>query len=87
MGVTTLAEMSRHCARPGCNASAEATLTYDYEARVAWVELLACEAHPMAYDLCGAHADRMSVPMGWALQDRRARVQLVLPDLSDALAS
>jgi hypothetical protein len=79
--------MSRHCARPGCNASAEATLTYDYEGRLAWIELLATEPHPMAYDLCETHADRLSVPVGWALQDRRARVQLVLPDLPDSIAS
>lgn len=72
--------MSRHCARPGCNASAEATLTFDYDERTAWVELLAEEGHPMAYDLCEVHADRLSVPVGWALQDRRARVQLVVPD-------
>lgn len=75
--------MSRMCARPGCSATAAATLTYDYAARAAWVGGLADEAHPMAYDLCGDHADGLSVPHGWALQDRRMR----LASLPQSLAS
>ena len=75
--------MSRHCARPGCNSVADATLSYDYGSRTAWVDRLADDGHPMAYDLCVAHADALIVPRGWALQDRR-RVQALFPD---ALAS
>ncbi len=75
---------SRTCAKPGCNASASATLTYDYSARTAWVELLDSEAHPMAYDLCSDHADGLKVPNGWALADRRVRYPAALPH---ALAS
>jgi hypothetical protein len=70
---------SRTCAKPGCPAVASATLTYDYAARTAWVELLGVEAHPMAYDLCTAHADGLRVPQGWALQDRRVRYPAALP--------
>jgi hypothetical protein len=66
--------MSRTCARPGCNAVAAATLTYDYAASTAWLESLAGEGHPMSYDLCGHHADGLRVPHGWALQDRRLRI-------------
>ena len=29
------------------------------------------EPHPLAYDLCAAHADRSAVPRGWRSQDRR----------------
>lgn len=75
---------SRTCAKPGCNTSAGATLTYDYSARTAWVELLDSEAHPMAYDLCAGHADALKVPNGWALADRRVRYPAAL---SHALAS
>lgn len=75
---------SRTCAKPSCNASASATLTYDYSARTAWVELLDSEAHPMAYDLCTEHADGLKVPQGWALADRRVRYPAAL---SHALAS
>lgn len=70
---------SRTCAKPGCNTSASATLTYDYAGRTAWLELLDHEAHPMRYDLCGDHADSLRVPQGWALQDRRVRYPAALP--------
>ena len=36
----------------------------------------------MAYDLCAAHADALTVPLGWRLVDRRTR-----PPFGDALAS
>jgi hypothetical protein len=70
---------SRTCAKPGCNTSASATLTYDYGNRTAWVERLNDEAHPMRYDLCDGHADGLRVPQGWALQDRRVRYPAALP--------
>ena len=69
---------SRTCAKPGCSTSASATLTYDYASRTAWVELLNDEAHPMRYDLCSGHADTLTVPQGWALQDRRLRYPAAL---------
>jgi len=64
---------SRTCAKPSCNISASATLTYDYAGQTAWVEPLNSEAHPMRYDLCTDHADALRVPMGWALADRRVQ--------------
>ncbi|MET0904230.1 MAG: DUF3499 family protein [Acidimicrobiales bacterium] len=64
---------SRTCAKLGCNTSAVATLTYDYASRTAWMEHLGDEAHPMRYDLCPDHAGGLTVPKGWALQDRRTR--------------
>lgn len=65
--------MSRTCARPGCNGTAAATLTYDYGAKSVWLESLTAEAHPMRHDLCAEHADRLRVPVGWQLDDRRRR--------------
>ena len=70
--------MSRTCAKPGCSDPASATLTYDYAGSVAWIETLADQAHPMSYDLCQRHAANLSVPRGWALQDRRLRVASLL---------
>ena len=64
--------MTRKCARPGCANAAVATLTYDYRNSSAWLEKLAAEPHPMTHDLCQAHADRLTVPVGWRLEDRRA---------------
>ncbi|HEX5946238.1 MAG TPA: DUF3499 family protein [Acidimicrobiales bacterium] len=65
--------MTRVCARPGCGDTATATFVYDYVARTTWLDALAGERHPMAYDLCGAHADALTVPRGWRLVDRRER--------------
>lgn len=63
--------MTRLCARPGCHSVAAATLTYDYGSSTAWLGRLADEAHPMVYDLCGEHADRLRLPLGWDLLDQR----------------
>jgi hypothetical protein len=66
--------MTRTCARPGCSTVASATLTYDYAGSTAWLEGLASEGHPMSYDLCDRHAEGLSVPVGWSLEDRRLRI-------------
>lgn len=66
--------MARHCARPGCAELAIATLAYDYGSSTVWMEHLSDDAHPMTHDLCARHADNMTVPMGWLLQDRRTPV-------------
>ncbi len=78
--------MTRHCARPGCGQPATATLTYDYAGQAAWLERLAPEPHPMTHDLCPAHADGLSVPRGWRLDDRRVVAPLV-PHFQAQLAS
>jgi Protein of unknown function (DUF3499) len=63
--------MSRQCARPGCSTAASATLLFDYRARTSSLEPLSDETHPMAYDLCETHADALTVPRGWRLDDNR----------------
>lgn len=80
--------MTRQCARPGCSAVASATLVYDYKSRCSWLDPLAAEAHPMAYDLCHDHAEAMTVPRGWRLEDRRdlRPVRRLVPPFEDALA-
>lgn len=42
----------------------------------------------MAYDLCDSHAEAMTVPRGWRLEDRRdlEPVRRVVPPFEDALA-
>ncbi|HSL58886.1 MAG TPA: DUF3499 family protein [Acidimicrobiales bacterium] len=71
--------MARRCARPACGDPASATLAYDYRGATVWVDDLAAEDHPMTHDLCSRHADRLSVPNGWRLEDRRRRVLTTLP--------
>ncbi|HEU4397409.1 MAG TPA: DUF3499 family protein [Actinomycetota bacterium] len=68
--------VTRACARPGCADAATATFVYDYQARTTWLDALAAERHPMAYDLCPAHADGLTVPRGWRLVDRRGPTSL-----------
>ena len=53
---------SRTCAKPSCNVSASATLTYDYGGQSVFLEHLNPEAHPMRYDLCTDHADASAGP-------------------------
>ena len=67
--------MSRTCSRPDCGETATATFAYDYQARTTWLDSLAMERHPTSYDLCGAHADTLTVPRGWRLDDRRRQVR------------
>jgi hypothetical protein len=38
-----------------------------------WLDDLAAERDPHAYDLCTVHADRTKPPSGWHLEDRRHR--------------
>ncbi len=44
---------------------------YQYAERTAWIDRLAVDRDPHAYDLCERHAARLSVPHGWVLDDRR----------------
>jgi hypothetical protein len=47
------------------------TLTYQYSLAQVWLDALAPEREPHAYDLCGRHADRLTAPQGWHVRDRR----------------
>jgi hypothetical protein len=47
-------------------------MVYDHAGRTVILESLNAEAHPMHYDLCSDHADRLRVPKGWELEDHRA---------------
>lgn len=68
---TTARFTSRQCSRTACSEPAEVTLTYHYGRSQVWLDVLSAERDPHAYDLCGAHAGRLSVPAGWTLDDRR----------------
>jgi hypothetical protein len=55
----------RRCSRTACTLPAVATLTYAYASSTAVVGPLATYAEPHCYDLCEAHANRLTVPRGW----------------------
>lgn len=57
----------RRCSRTACDRPAVATLTYVYADSTAVLGPLATFAEPHAYDLCQAHAAKLSAPMGWEL--------------------
>ncbi len=47
------------------------TLTYQYAHAQVWLDELAPERDPHAYDLCHRHAGRLTAPQGWQVRDRR----------------
>ncbi|EHR52573.1 hypothetical protein FHU38_001088 [Saccharomonospora amisosensis] len=55
----------RKCSRTGCLEPAVATLTYAYSDSTAVVGPLATASEPHSYDLCEAHALRLTAPRGW----------------------
>ncbi len=59
--------MPRRCSRAACGAAAVATLTYAYAESTAVLGPLAPFVEPHSYDLCAEHADRLTVPRGWAV--------------------
>ena len=56
---------SRCCSRTACKHPPVYTLTYVYRDSTAVLGPLAAYVEPHCYDLCAAHADRMTVPIGW----------------------
>ena len=68
----------RQCSRPACAEPAAVTLTYEYGRSQVWIDELTAERDPHGYDLCAAHAGRLSVPLGWHLADRRGSLQRTL---------
>ena len=63
--------MTRSCSRPGCSTGADATLTYDYARATVFLDTLSAVPDPNDYDVCRRHAERLTVPRGWTLVDRR----------------
>jgi hypothetical protein len=68
----------RACSRNGCAEPAESTVSLAYGAKEVLIGDLRGDRDPNLLELCGTHADRLSPPLGWALDDRRSIS--VLPD-------
>jgi len=79
---------TRRCSRIGCDAAAVATLTYVYAQSTAVVGPLATSVEPHSYDLCPAHAGRLTVPRGWEVVRHEGEFVPALPygDDLEALA-
>jgi hypothetical protein len=59
------------CARPGCQGSTAAWLTYDYAGQRVWLDDAPSEAGGDQWALCSGHAGRLRAPQGWTQVDRR----------------
>ncbi len=55
-----------------CGHEPVVTVTLRYAERAVVVEALRPDRDPNVLDLCREHADRMTPPVGWQIQDRRA---------------
>jgi hypothetical protein len=75
----------RRCCRPGCPNYAVATLTFVYSDSTAVVGPLATTPEPHSWDLCVAHAGRITAPRGWELV-RHAGPLPTSPDEDDLVA-
>lgn len=65
--------MARRCERPGCARDASVAFAFQADRQLVWLDHLAAERDTTAVTgaLCAEHADRMVVPLGWFLDDRR----------------
>lgn len=59
------------CARPGCQGTTAAWLTYDYAAQRVWLDDAPAEDGGDQWALCAGHAGRLRAPQGWTQVDRR----------------
>ena len=59
------------CSRVGCNGDAVVSYCFDGRAALVWLDLLDPARGLGAGILCRRHADTLTPPRGWHLQDRR----------------
>jgi hypothetical protein len=71
--------------RPGCDRSAVARLTFDPVGCELWLDALANHTAPVQ-ELCTFHVDRLTVPRGWTVIDRRPGVVVAAPEPASAPA-
>jgi len=72
--------VTRKCSRPVCKEDASMTLTYQYSRALVWIDDLAQESDPHAYDLCEQHGRLLTVPGVGRMEDRRDRFRLIVPN-------
>lgn len=75
--------LSRRCSRTACHDAAVATLTYVYAESQAVVGPLAAAHEPHQYDLCDAHAARLTAPRGWEVVRHGGQPVLLQPTTDD----
>jgi len=81
-GGTSVGVVARRCDRPGCSDLAAVAFGFDATRLLVWLDNLVDDDRAKAGALCQRHADRLTAPKGWWLDDRRVEV----PDLFHANA-
>lgn len=76
----------RPCSRPQCGQFAVSTLTYVYADQTAVLGPLATHAEPHCYDLCEAHAQKLTAPRGWAMVRLQPDPEALKPSTSELSA-
>ena len=76
----------RTCSRASCTKAAIKTLTYVYSDSTAVLGPLATYAEPHNYDLCAAHSERLTVPVGWQVIKQEPTSELTGPSEDDLMA-
>jgi uncharacterized protein DUF3499 len=76
----------RKCSKTGCGGPAVATLTYAYADSTAVVGPLATSSEPHSYDLCEAHALRLTAPLGWDIVRHDGEFAAPEPSVDDLTA-
>ena len=71
---TSFYGVRRLCERPGCAALAEVSYGIDNAALLVWIDNRPLPERELAGRLCRRHADAISVPRGWTVDDRRLAV-------------
>ena len=61
--------MNSYCCR--CASPASSAMSYDYGRREMWIEDVTLPQPFGWYSLCERHADRLTPPLSWTLDDRR----------------
>jgi hypothetical protein len=75
--------MIERCTR--CGAPSGIVMAYDYADRRVWLDDLTKPVEPgLGYPLCEAHAQRLTPPVGWTLEDRRRPVRPLFVSLEVA---
>ena len=77
---------SRKCSRASCTSAAIKTLTYIYSDSTAVLGPLSTYAEPHNYDLCAAHSERLTVPVGWSVIKEEIVDQNIGPSDEDLMA-
>ena len=68
---TSVRVVRRLCERPGCAAPAEVSYGMDNSTLTVWVDNRAIPEREYAGRLCRRHANALTVPRGWTIDDRR----------------